>query len=79
MVQMFRRPESAASSITVKARGLDPDARYDITDLDVAITKNVTGRSLMDAGLTITIGERPGSAILTYKRIPVKQESRKGG
>ena len=68
MVQMFRRQDSTDEAMQVKLRGLDPHATYTLTNLDVAGTASVTGRRLMEDGLTITIKERPGSAIVTYKK-----------
>jgi alpha-galactosidase len=73
MVQMFRRPESADEAMRVKLRGLERDAAYTLTNLDTAGTTEMTGRQLMNDGLTITIKERPGSAMITYKRAKVKK------
>ena len=39
MVQAFRRADSLYESIQVKLRGLDPDAVYTLTNLDVADKK----------------------------------------
>lgn len=68
MVQLFRRQDSAEESIEVRLRGLEPRATYTLTDHDAAGTSSMTGRQLMDEGLTITIQARPGSALITYKR-----------
>jgi hypothetical protein len=55
----------------VKLRGLDPAARYLITDLDrPGGPQGTTGRELMDSGITLAISSRPGSAVLTYEKLP---------
>jgi alpha-galactosidase len=68
MVQVFRRQDCDQESIRVQPRGLNADASYVLTDLDSAGTTEASGRDLMDNGLTITIKERPGSALVTYKK-----------
>ena len=70
MVQAFRRPESGTESIRVRLRGLDPDAVYTLTNFDVSGTTEMAGRELQEGGLPIAIKDRPGSAIVTYKRKP---------
>lgn len=68
MVQAFRRTECVNKSIRVKLRGLDADAVYTLTNRDIAGTKEMTGRELMDGGILIAINDLPGSAVVTYKR-----------
>lgn len=68
MVQAFRRPESASESIHVKLGGLVPDAIYVLTNLDIVGTTEMTGRELRENGLSVGITDRPGAAIVTYKR-----------
>ena len=68
LLQLFRRQDSSVESMHVKLRGLEPQATYVVEDLDVAGSARRTGRQLMDEGLTITIKDRPGSAIFTYKK-----------
>jgi alpha-galactosidase len=70
MVQMFRRPDSSEESKLVKLQRLEPDATYILTnlDLDAAASSSMTGRQLMDEGLTIAIKERPGSALIIYRK-----------
>jgi len=67
VVQAFRRPEAANETLTVKLRGLDPDQRYEIQNLDGG--KEVrTGAELM-GGLDITLREKPAAAVLVLKAI----------
>jgi alpha-galactosidase len=65
VIQVFRRPEAASEKITVKLRGLDPQQRYEIENLDGG--KEVrTGAELM-RGHAITLRERPAATMLMLK------------
>ena len=67
VVQAFRRPEATSETLTVKLRGLDPQQRYEIENLDGG--KEVrTGEELM-RGLAITLREKPAAAVLVLKAI----------
>ena len=68
MVQAFRRAESPYESIRAKLRGLEPEAVYTLTNVDISGTTEATGRELMDKGLSVVIDKRPGSAVILYKR-----------
>ncbi|HOZ49404.1 MAG TPA: alpha-galactosidase [Candidatus Hydrogenedentes bacterium] len=70
MVQIFRRDGSIYRAVDLVLRGLDRAARYTITDLDAPdAPREMTGEDLLDKGLPVEIGSRPGSALFTYKRI----------
>jgi alpha-galactosidase len=67
LVQAFCRPEAETETLTVKLRGLDPQQRYEIENLDGG--KEVrTGEELM-RGLDITLREKPAAAVLVLKGI----------
>jgi len=67
VVQAFRRPDSTSETLTVKLRGLDPQQRYEIENLDGG--KEVrTGEELM-RGHAITLSEKPAAALLVLKAI----------
>jgi alpha-galactosidase len=68
VVQAFRRADSAEESARFKLRGLEPDAVYVLTNLDVAGTTEMTGRELLERGLPVVLKERPSAAIITYKK-----------
>lgn len=68
MVQAFRRKNCPQQSITVKLRGLQPDARYELKDFDGREPRQVRGRELMD-GLTISSPQRAAALIFTYHRL----------
>ena len=70
MVQAFRHINSVYESVRVKLQGLDKDAVYTLTNLDVPGTTEMTGRELSENGLVIAIKEQPGSALITYKKKP---------
>ena len=70
MVQVFRRHNSIYESARLRLRELDADARYVITDLNKPdATQELTGRELRQKGLLVGIGEQPGAAIITYRRV----------
>ena len=67
VIQAFRRPEAANETLTVKLRGLNPQQRYEIENLDGG--KEVrTGAELM-RGHEITLREKPAAAVLLLKSI----------
>jgi hypothetical protein len=68
MVQAFRRSESGSKAIQLKLRGLDPDVVYTLKNFDVIGTTEMTGRELMDGGLPVVVKDRPGAAIVVYKK-----------
>ena len=68
MIQVFRRDKSFYVSGTLNLRGLQPDATYTLTDQDSGKASEMTGRDLIEKGLTVTIPDKPGSVLVTYKR-----------
>jgi alpha-galactosidase len=69
MVQAFRRPSSVYETARLQLHGLEPAAHYSFSDLDRPGSTEVTGKELMEKGLAVTIPEKPGAVILTYKRV----------
>ena len=67
-VQAFRRGKSPVASERLKLRGLEPDARYTITTFDAPATTELTGCELLDSGLPVNIAEKPGAAVIVYKK-----------
>ena len=69
-VQAFRRGESNYVMGSFPLFGLEADARYAVTDVDNPETATeLTGRELMEGGLPITIKDKPGSAVVTLKKL----------
>jgi alpha-galactosidase len=69
MVQVFRRPGSPFEVGRFQLRGLQPGARYAVTNLDETGSTELTGRELMDDGLPVVIKAKPGAVVITYKRV----------
>ncbi|MCX5638765.1 MAG: GH36 C-terminal domain-containing protein, partial [Planctomycetota bacterium] len=69
MVQAFRRDDCNEPSKTFRLRGLDLKADYKVTNLDSTEVKQIRGQELMEKGLVINITEKPGVAVVTYKKV----------
>ena len=70
MVQAFRREQDGEAAKDLRLRGLDPGATYEVTNLDVGEPKDVSGRDLMERGLTVEVPSQPGAAIIVYRKAP---------
>lgn len=68
-VQAFRRPECEGDSMTLKLRGLVPNAKYLVENLDGGAPQTHMGRDLMEMGLDVHIQDAPGSALFVYRRL----------
>lgn len=68
-VQAFRRGKCNQSTTTFRLSGLNPTAHYEIRNFDIQGAIIISGRELMESGLTVKIEDQPGAAIITYKRI----------
>ena len=68
MIQAFRRPQCADEIARFKLRGLSPGDGYVLTNLDTGQSQAIVGRDLLDKGLAVPIADRPGGAVITYKR-----------
>lgn len=70
MVQVFRREHSDYEAARFPLRGLDPEARYAVTDLDnPASPVELSGRELKGPGLRVVLNTRPAAAMVQYQRI----------
>ena len=69
MVQAFRRDNSPYEVCRLKLCGLDPEARYRVTDLDASAPKEVVGRDLMQTGFPVSLPDRSSAALLRYERL----------
>jgi alpha-galactosidase len=70
MVQAFRRPDSPYTAVALPLRGLDKDAKYIVRDIDREETRTYTGAELLETGLPVEIGTKPGAVIITYEKAP---------
>jgi alpha-galactosidase len=68
VVQVFRRPTNQQPSKTLRLFGLDPEARYKLTNFDSDVPIETTGKDLMEKGLTVEIKDKPGAAVIMYRR-----------
>ena len=68
MVQLFRRDKSGDAIKLVRLSGLDPKTQYTVTDYDTGTMTKVSGKELMEKGLKVEIKDKPGSAVLIYKK-----------
>ncbi len=68
-VQAFRRKNNGEAAQTYRLRGLDPAAVYEVTNFDVAGSTKVSGKELMEKGLTVEIKDKPGAAVIVYRRV----------
>jgi alpha-galactosidase len=68
VVQAFRRGENGEPTRTFHLRGLDPDARYEVTDLDVEASMSASGQDLMKNGMTVSLKDKPAAAVILYSK-----------
>ena len=68
IIQAFRHEDSPFVTAQLKLRGLYPDARYVVKNLDSSELTEATGKSLMEEGLAVTLRNQPASALLMYKK-----------
>lgn len=68
-VQAFRRDKNGEPSKNLALRGLDPSARYEVTDLDAQKPSMISGKELMQHGLHVEIKDERGAAIIIYKKV----------
>ena len=69
MVVAFRRYASPFPCWEAKLQALDPEAEYELYSWDDHRTQRMTGEQLVAEGFTVTIDDKPGSALFTYKRV----------
>jgi alpha-galactosidase len=68
VVQAFRRTDCGEATQTYRLRGLDPAAVYDVTNFDSEAAAAMSGKDLMEKGLTVEINDTPGAAVMLYTR-----------
>jgi len=69
MVQVFRRADSIYEVARLALRGLDADAQYVVSPVDKPESKTeMSGQELREKGVRVEIANRPGAAVLSYKR-----------
>jgi len=69
MVQAFRRAHSSYETGRFKLRGLDPQSRYRLVDLDTPNQpREILGQEAMTTGLQVTLPDQPSAKIIRYRR-----------
>ncbi len=69
-IQVFRRTESFHESARLRLRGIDPEARYALTDLDdPQAAVEFDGREALEKGILFRIDEKPGARVYVYRRL----------
>lgn len=69
VIQAFRRAESHEASQVLPVSGVDPDTPYRVMNMDEKASAVMTGRTLLEKGLSITIPDRPGAAVVFYETV----------
>jgi alpha-galactosidase len=68
MIQAFRRPESPYESARFSLHGLEPDARYVVSNIDSGESQKLTGRELAQPGLLIKTSAPQTAIVLFYEK-----------
>lgn len=75
-VQAFRRENNISTKFRPVLRGLDPDAKYEVTDRDSGRIQVASGRELMTTGL-LAYAAAPRTALLfTYRRVAAAEQGK---
>jgi alpha-galactosidase len=70
MIQAFRRHNSFYRAASLKLRGLEPNARYAVINLDAPATRQeITGIELMEKGMEVEIPTSPAAAVISYSKL----------
>ncbi|MBI5094738.1 MAG: alpha-galactosidase [Candidatus Hydrogenedentes bacterium] len=69
VVQVFRRAECTDASWTCHLQGLNPRRSYTLTDWDNTPPQTLTGQELSEKGVSVTVKDKPGAAVLVYKLV----------
>ena len=69
MIQAFRRGKNDELTKTFRLHGLDPAVQYKVTNFDREGSKKSSGKDLMKNGLTVELKEKPGAAVVVYKKM----------
>lgn len=65
---LFRREKCPDAIKAIHLNGVDPNSSYEVTNLDTASTTEIKGRELIENGLSVSIKDQPGSALILYTK-----------
>jgi len=69
VVEAFRRDQNPESTQTLSLRGLEPEAKYVVTNLDTGEEQTASGSELADTGLTVELPKPRSAALITYHKV----------
>ncbi|MCX6620588.1 MAG: alpha-galactosidase, partial [Acidobacteria bacterium] len=69
MLQAFRRDGTGEAARSFRLQGLDPSAKYRLTDMDRGTQQTVSGKCLLGKGFVVEIKAWPGAALLAYSKV----------
>jgi alpha-galactosidase len=69
MVQAFRRDRNDEAARDLRLRGIDSAAKYEVTNVDAGTPSQVSGKDLMQRGLHVEIPQKPGAALVFYRKV----------
>lgn len=69
MVVAFRRHASPFPSWEARLKALEPHVLYELTSWDGQSTQRMSGKRFMADGFAVTIDDKPGTALFTYRRV----------
>jgi len=70
LVVVLRRESSQYTQAMLPLKALRPGAVYEITNVDTAESRTVSGRLLVEEGFRLSLFRRPDSALIRYREKP---------
>lgn len=70
VILAFRREKSPHPAAIFKLRALDPNASYEVRNMDSRRSRVMAGRQLAEHGLPMELRDSPASAIVHYQKMP---------
>lgn len=67
IILAFRRPLSVCDRAQVQLKGLEPSKTYVITDADLGVPFEISGKELLEVSLTLCLPEKRSSRLLFYQ------------
>ncbi len=68
LLVVLKRPENKDGAITLKLKGLEAGADYEVVNMDTAEIRKIAGGKLMSDGLEVALTKHPDSALIRYRR-----------
>jgi alpha-galactosidase len=68
LITVLRRPQCIYEAARLPIRALEPTAVYTFKNLDTGVESRLTGAQAAQPGLPVGITQRPGSALIVYRK-----------